>query len=214
MVFGGDILTHVHGGGVEHGDQLHHVARGEKSDSVGHPLLRVEGETSGHIELPVEDDPLVILVDDDPHLLPFLVLGRNIYIVLLPVYVHLELYFVVELRFEDEVIETAADEGVGADVCVCHVVLGPDLLLFALDQFGLGCVTALLLCSWATTDSTRHPIAKILIILWIVYNHTTFRKENTTSRLPLLPCPKSMFKTQPLEEDDVGRWRFKNLNLI
>ena len=181
MVFGGDILAHVHGGGVEHGDQLHDVAGGEKPNSVGHSFLCVEGEAGGHVELPVEDDSLIILVYDHPHLLPLLVLGRNVYIVLLPIDVHFELYFVVELGLEDKVVEPTADEGVGTDVGVGHVVLGPDLLLFALDKLGLGCLMELLLCSWAKTDSTRHPIAKILIILWIVYNHTTFRKENTTS---------------------------------
>ena len=71
----------------------------------------------------------------------------------------------VELGFEDEIVKTTADEGVGADVGVRHIVLGSDLLLFALDQFGLGWVMGWLLCSWARTDSTRQLIAKIFIIL-------------------------------------------------
>ena len=50
---------------------------------------------------------------------------------------HFELDVVVELGLEDEVVEPSADEGVGLNVGVGHVVLGTDLLLPPLNELGL-----------------------------------------------------------------------------
>ena len=50
---------------------------------------------------------------------------------------HFEFDIVVNLRFEDEIVESTADEGVGLDVGISHVVLGSDLLFTTLDELGL-----------------------------------------------------------------------------
>lgn len=80
---------------------------------------------------------MVVLVDDDSYLFPFFVLCRHVDVFLFPVDVHFELDVVVELGLEDEVVEPSADEGVGLNVGVGHVVLGTDLLLPPLNELGL-----------------------------------------------------------------------------
>ena len=81
---------------------------------------------------------MVVFVDDDSDLFSFFVFCGDVDVLLSPVGVDLELDFVVHLGFEDEVVETTADESIRTDVGVGHVVLGADLLLALLDLLGLG----------------------------------------------------------------------------
>ena len=129
MLLGRDVFADLQGGRVEHRDEFGDLACGQEAHGVGGALLGIEGEARGHVELAVQQHSLVVLVDDHPDLLAFPELGRHVDVVLLPVYVQLELYLVVHLRLQDEVIEAAAHEGVGADVGVSHVVLAADILL-------------------------------------------------------------------------------------
>jgi hypothetical protein len=78
---------------------------------------------------------------------------------------HLEFNIVIELGFEDEVVEPPADEGVRLDVGVGHVVLGTDLLLATLDELGLGCVEEVIHCS-AWQRVTVRIRTRIMIFMW------------------------------------------------
>lgn len=129
MLLSCHVFADLHGGRVDHVDQFGHSAGCKEADGVGGSWVGLEGEASGHIILAVEQHSLVILIDDDPYLLSLAVLGRDVDILLLPVVVEFELDLLGDGGLEDEVIETSADEGMGADVGVGHVVILTLLIL-------------------------------------------------------------------------------------
>lgn len=108
---------------MDHVDQFGDPACGQEADGVGGACIGLEREASGHIVLAIEQDPLIILIDDDPNLLSLSVLGRDVDILLFPVVVEFELDFLGDGGLEDEVVESSADEGMGTDVGVGHVVI-------------------------------------------------------------------------------------------
>jgi hypothetical protein len=122
----------VHGGGVKHWYQFSDLAGWEESNGVGGALLADKGKPCGHVELPVEEHSLVILIDDDSDFFSFSVLGWDIDVFLSPVDMHLKLDLVIELRFQNEVIESTTNKGIWSNVGVRHVVLRSDLLLLLL----------------------------------------------------------------------------------
>ena len=198
MLLGSHVLSDVHGGGVEHGDKLGDLSAGEEADCVGVILQGVEGEACGHVELAVEDDALVVLVDDDPYFLPLFVLCRHVHIFLFPVGVQFKLYFVVQLRLQDEIVEPSADERVRPDVRVRHVVLRPDLLFLPLHYLALACILPFVLCCNVHATHRAHTTISnfpIRLLLHHFENHLSpfFNRPPSSCPLPFPAPPPFLF---------------------
>lgn len=54
---------------------------------------------------------------------------------------HFEFDLMVDLWFENEIIESATDESIGADVGIRHIVLVSELLLTSLHNFCLSLIS-------------------------------------------------------------------------
>jgi len=135
-----DIVRDVQGGGGDHRDQLADAPRRKESDDVLGAGPAHEGKPSGHVVLLVEEHPLVVLVHDHPDLLPLLVLRRDIDILFLPVVVELDLDFLCDGGLDYKIVEATAEERVGLDVRVGHLVVGTDLVLPLCHLLRLACI--------------------------------------------------------------------------
>lgn len=93
---GVELVLHRSGSfGYLYGHQFGDAALVDETQSVDLVLLCGELEAVGDIEVLVQEDPVVVLVDDDAHVLPLTVLRTDVHIVLLPVGVQRALNFLV-----------------------------------------------------------------------------------------------------------------------
>ena len=101
----------------------------------------MESEASGHVKLSIKKYSLIVLIDNDPDFFSFFVLCCHIDIFLFPIHMHFKLVLVVYRRFQNEIIKSAADKGVGVYVSIGHVVVLTYLLLLLCNLFALSWVT-------------------------------------------------------------------------
>lgn len=139
VFFGGLVAAGRDYGGHYHGDQFGDPPCRQKPYGVAGSFPGIEPKASENVELSVEDDSSVIFVDDDSHFLSLPVLGGDVDVLLLPVDVELKFDFLVHFGLHYKIIKSAADEGIGFDVLVSHIVLVPQILLPLGDYFCLGC---------------------------------------------------------------------------
>lgn len=96
QLLGVELVLHRGGSfGYLYGHQFGDAALVDETQSVDLVLLCGELEAVGDIEVLVQQDPVVVLVDDDAHVLPLTVLRTDVHIVLLPVGVQRALNFLV-----------------------------------------------------------------------------------------------------------------------
>ena len=138
----------VQGGGGDHRDQFADASGGEEPDGVLGVGLAHEGEPCGHVVLLVEEDPLVVLVHDDPDLLALPVLCIDVDVLFFPVVVEFDLDFLSHCGLDGKIIEASAEESVGLDVGVGHLVVGADLVLALRHLLALACIGEWLLRYW------------------------------------------------------------------
>jgi hypothetical protein len=93
VLLGGKVIRELYGEGVHHGDQLDGFSGSQEVKVIGTASVGLEGEASGDVKLPIDNNPLVILVDDHSDLLPLRVLCRHVDAILPPVGVQFYLHF-------------------------------------------------------------------------------------------------------------------------
>lgn len=147
MVLRRYVLRDVDGRGVDHRYQFDYLASCEEAKSVSGSLIGLEGESCGHVVLPIQEHTLIVLIQNHTYLLSLSILSRCVDVVLLPVIMQFELDLLGQRRLYDEIVEPATYERVGFHVGVGHVVLRADFVLLGGDLLRCAWVSAVVLCA-------------------------------------------------------------------